>query len=204
MAALRGGLTRPSTQDLEDGICYRPCLRSRGLRVFPGLVSFEHGAQDDNELSHDGGCGDLEGLSLADQPLRNIAEVGVRADCSERSHAAAMPNAQSAFRANGEAFPEAANGEAFAGGGKADFGVRPRFAPILVHFPQFRLCDVYKKPGRCVDAAQFSPIVVNSSLPHGCLLTGEWLIAFISGLTLRHTMPFLVSKCEKARRDKIR
>jgi len=55
-----------------------------------------------------------------------------------------------------------------------------------------------------VDAAQFSLIVVNSPLPHGGALTREWLIAFISGLILRQKVRFLVSKCEKARRDKIR
>jgi len=47
-------------------------------------------------------------------------------------------------------------------------------------------------------------IVVNSSLPHRGPLTGEWLIAFISGLILRQNVRFLVSKYEKARRDKIR
>jgi len=55
-----------------------------------------------------------------------------------------------------------------------------------------------------VDAAQSSPIVVNSPLPHGGALTGKWLIAFISGLTLRENVRFLVFKREKARRDKIR
>jgi len=104
-----------------------------------------------------------------------------------------------------EVFPEATNGETFAGGGKADLGrVSLRFGPILVHFPRFHSCDVCKKPGRCVDAAQFRTIVVNSPLPNRCALTGEWLIAFISGLILRQNVRFLVSKCEKARRDKIR
>jgi len=58
--------------------------------------------------------------------------------------------------------------------------------------------------GRCVDAAQFRRIVVNSALPHRGALTGEWLIAFISGLILRQNVRFLISKCEKARWDKIR
>jgi len=90
-------------------------------------------------------------------------------------------------------------------GGKADLGRGSlRFAPILVHFPGFAHRDVCKKAGRCVDAARFRPIVVNRPLPHRGALTGEWLIAFISGLILRQNVRFLVSKCEKARRDKIR
>jgi len=79
-----------------------------------------------------------------------------------------------------------------------------RFAPILVHFPRFRSRDVCKRPCRCVDTAQFSPIVVNSPLLHRGVLTGEWLIAFISVLILRQNRRFLISKCEKVRRDKIR
>jgi len=55
-----------------------------------------------------------------------------------------------------------------------------------------------------VDAAQFSLIVVNSPLPQRGTLTAEWLIAFISGLILRQNVRFLIPKCEKARRDKIR
>ena len=82
--------------------------------------------------------------------------------------------------------------------------VSPHFAPILVHFPRLRSRDVYKKAGRCVDTARFNAIVVNSSLPRRGALTREWLIAFISGLVLRQNMRFLISKCEKARRDKIR
>jgi len=55
-----------------------------------------------------------------------------------------------------------------------------------------------------VDAAQFSPIVVNRPLTHRGPLTGKWLIAFISGLMLRQNVRFLISNYEKARRDKIR
>jgi len=91
------------------------------------------------------------------------------------------------------------------GGGKADLGrVSLRFAPILVHFPRFRSRHVCKRPGRCVDTTQFTPIVVNSPLPHRGALTAEWLTAFISGLILCQNVRFLISKCEKVRRDKIR
>ena len=97
-----------------------------------------------------------------------------------RDDAAAMRNAQSPFRADDEVSPEATNGEAFAGAVKRNWGAfHSAFARILVHFPRFRSRDVCKKAGRCVDAAQFRPIVVNSPLPHRGPLTGEWLIAFI-------------------------
>jgi hypothetical protein len=57
--------------------------------------------------------------------------------------------------------------------------------------------------GSCVIAARFRPIVVNSASPRRGELTGEWLIAFISGLTLRRKGRFLAAKCEKARREEI-
>src|SRR4249920_3696013 len=63
-----------------------PCLGSSGLSVFPRLVVSDHCAQDDDEFSHDGGDRDLEGLSLAGQPLGKVAEVSVRADCGHSGH----------------------------------------------------------------------------------------------------------------------
>src|SRR5208337_2357114 len=66
--------------------CDLPCLRSSGVSVFPRLVISEHCAQDDDKFSHDGGDGDLEGLSPAGQPLGKIAEDGVRPDGGESSH----------------------------------------------------------------------------------------------------------------------
>ena len=54
--------------------------------MFPRLVISEHCAQDDDKFSHDGGDGDLEGLSPAGQPLGKIAEDGVRPDGGESSH----------------------------------------------------------------------------------------------------------------------
>ncbi len=56
------------------------------MSVFPRLVVSDHCAQDDDELSHDGGDRDLEGLSLAGQPLGKVAEVSVRADCGHSGH----------------------------------------------------------------------------------------------------------------------
>ena len=63
-----------------------PCLGSSGLSVFPRLVVSDHCAQDDDELSHDGGDRDLEGLSPAGQPFGKFAEVGMRADRGQSGH----------------------------------------------------------------------------------------------------------------------
>ena len=59
---------------------------SCGLRGGPCAVVADEGVGEDEELSHDGGEGELEGLSLGAEPVVGGLEVGIASDGGESGH----------------------------------------------------------------------------------------------------------------------
>ena len=116
-----------------------------------------------------------------------------------------MRNAQSGFPAKDEVSPEATNGEAFAGGGKADLGrVSLRFAFDFGPFSPVSLTRCMQKGRSLCERGAIQahcgkqPIAAQGSVNRGMVN------CIYSGLILRQNVRFSVSKCEKVRRDKIR
>jgi len=122
-----------------------------------------------------------------------------------RGKAAATRNAQSAFRADDEVFPEATNGEAFAGGGKADLGrVSLRFCSDFGPFSPVSLRRCMQKGWSVCGRGAIQSDCGKQPIAAPGSVNGGMVNCISSGLILRQNLRFLISKYEKVRRDKIR
>jgi len=110
-----------------------------------------------------------------------------------------MHNAQSESRADGEVFPEATNGEAFAGGRQADSGVR--FTPLCSDFGPFSAVSLTRcmQRGRllCGRSAIQADCGKQSLAAPGCV-NSEMVNCISSGLILREEPAFFDREVRKS------